>query len=307
MPSDRIPAITILPPTLHLASTDTSTAAELLAERERVSLIWATRIRMGFCLFASLLTLFVAGRRSEAIVLGLLFLLFFLLQLFLLRRLMASARADHVGLFGTLADVAILCTLPVIWHVIYSNEFTPLLHLSKHNLTATSLALITVNGLALRPLNPIVMTVAAVALHVFLALVGIFDSRLGGSSQALLEALGDGMSALDLAFVTPVIIAIAGAFVALAAHAARSTVHEAVGREHAEGQLRQQQLELVLEAKMAAVSDLVAGVEHEVNNPLGAMRSSTDTGTRAVSRIRQELETVITEPPASLLRSLAND
>lgn len=54
--------------------------------------------------------------------------------------------------------------------------------------------------------------------------------------------------------------------------------------------LRQTQDQLLQSKKMAALGDLVAGVAHEVNTPLGAISSNVDTAQRALDVIRKTVE-----------------
>lgn len=54
-------------------------------------------------------------------------------------------------------------------------------------------------------------------------------------------------------------------------------------------QLREMQHQLIMQEKMASLGNLVAGVAHEVNNPIGAVKSSAHVVTRCIDKIHQTL------------------
>ena len=64
--------------------------------------------------------------------------------------------------------------------------------------------------------------------------------------------------------------------------------------EQAMQQLRESQEQLVMREKMAALGDLVAGVAHEINSPIGTVTSSADVSQRCLQRVGSAVEEAAT-------------
>jgi signal transduction histidine kinase/tetratricopeptide (TPR) repeat protein len=60
--------------------------------------------------------------------------------------------------------------------------------------------------------------------------------------------------------------------------------------EYAMEQLRDTQQQLVMREKMASLGNLVAGVAHEINNPIGAINSAADSSNRAIDKVETALK-----------------
>jgi len=55
--------------------------------------------------------------------------------------------------------------------------------------------------------------------------------------------------------------------------------------EESHQQLKEAQAQLILQEKMASLGSMVAGVAHEINNPMGVVNSATDVSGRCIDRI----------------------
>lgn len=69
-------------------------------------------------------------------------------------------------------------------------------------------------------------------------------------------------------------------------------------------ELEAMQTQLLESERMAAVGGLAAGLAHEMNTPLGVVRSNLDTSQRALARLREELE--LTGRADAIVRALTS-
>ena len=69
--------------------------------------------------------------------------------------------------------------------------------------------------------------------------------------------------------------------------------------EKALQQVKTVQSQLIMQEKLASLGNLVAGVAHEMNNPVGAINSSADTANRGLHKIKELLQNEDTFNPSA--------
>jgi len=232
----------------------------LLAERERRSLRVAFFMRAAIGASGVVTVWYTASSLAERLASSALLLTLLLACLLMLRALRTARAVALAAAVGAILDCVVLVGLVWIWHLAYTAPTTPLMHLLGHNLTVVTLLLVMINGAALRPVYPAAVAGFGALLHIALAVMALGDPRIGSLPGGLGQALGLGRGVGDL-YLVPGLIVIGGGILAALTHAARRSLREVVEREEREQCLREDQIRVVLEARMSALAQIVSGVE----------------------------------------------
>ena len=193
-------------------------------------------------------------------------------------------KLNLVGYGGVAYDLLTLTILSVTWYLSVGGVEVPAAYLLKTGLPILSLLFITINSLAMRPAYPAIATGGSVIIQISLVPYVLSDSRTVLSNDLREVFLGPAVS-LEVFFTYMMLIAVIGLFLTFINYAARKTVYEAVNLERSNMEIKEQQIKLVMHGKMDALSNLVAGMAHELNNPLGALQSAVDIINRSVGKI----------------------
>jgi signal transduction histidine kinase len=164
--------------------------------------------------------------------------------------------------------------------------------------------LVIINTITLVPLYPALMTAGAI-----LVLGSVAAYGLSGPDVVLTDSYLTHFSTpalnLGILYIRALIMALGGAFLSVLAFSARRTIRQTVELEVANLELKERQAEMVLAGRMAALDGMVAGIAHEINTPLGAVRSSVDTVEAAIRRLGPAAQA--SDPSAERTVALAGD
>jgi signal transduction histidine kinase len=268
----------------------------LIRAREARRLFWSLAARLFFVValaVLSVLHLFRVigqGTAAESDRVAVRMLLFLIVATALILYFMYLARRQKnvtlAGLGAVALDVGLVSLLPVVW---YSNvslpNGSPTL-LLKNELVVICVVFIVINALALRPLYPALAAGGFILLQLGIMAFVLSHPSTVVTTQYVVhyytDAVHPGVTVLRILF-----LALVGGFLALLAKTARKTVQDAVDLEVANMEIKERQAEMLLEGRMTALGNLVAGVAHEVNSPLGVLRSGLDTVEKASGRLAE--------------------
>ena len=285
---------------------DSPELIELLASREAEGLRVPAAGRILFLVFALVLVLIdlasspqpsVSPTLAGLIIATLVFMLG--LNVYLWWWLRTHHRVATVGIVGAGCDALFVVVLAVLAQAAGDADGLSPAYVFKTELPIVVALIIVLNGLALRPRYPMIVGVgAAVALTLpLVSSAAASDLRL---SDNRLEVYAG--NAHDLGHLISTVVMVLGTVVAVAvaARAARLTVRKGVAQEIEHARLQQEQLHLVMREKVQALRGLVAGVCHEINTPLGSVRSGADT----LSRVFDKLEAARPDDERSKTRAM---
>jgi signal transduction histidine kinase len=189
-----------------------------------------------------------------------------------------------VGLGAVAVDISVLALLPLIWLDTLPGLSDYPQGLIKGELFSIAMLLIIINTITLVPLYPALMTAGSILVLGAVAAHGLSRPDLVLTDSYLTHFSTPALN-LGILYLRALIMVLGGAFLSVLALTARRTIRQAVKLEVANLELKERQAEMVLAGRMATLDGMVAGIAHEINTPLGAVRSSIDTAEVAIRRL----------------------
>ena len=261
--------------------------ARLLLEREARGLRGPALARMAFGTFGALSVVF-AQVSSQLVLLVCVFCCATLaINTVFLRLLHQRRHVALVGWLGVLFDVINVVTYPLITKAIYATHGVHWIYGAKSMWIVVCLVIIAINALALRPLYPTVVGVASILMHLGGFLIARGDPGVIWSDDFREQVTGP--SAWPLV-TSMVFLAIGTATIYFVTRSARRTVEEAVERQAERARLVREHAASIMDGRLDALRNLVASLSHEMNTPLGAIKSASSTVVSAVRRLSGEVE-----------------
>jgi signal transduction histidine kinase len=278
--------------------------AELLLERQASGLRVPAVARMVFATFG--LATALTGDVPRDIVWLVIGLVIFSLAVngYFVHLLNRRRHVELVGWLGVLFDVIIVATYPLILRAILASHGLHWIYGLKAVYGLVCICFVVINAMALRPVYPSVIGAAALAMHVVMVFAALDDPAVTWTSDVRQQLAGSAMGmntiASQVTFLGLITIA-----VFLLTRSARKTVLEAVERQAERARLAREHAASVGEGRLDALRNLVASLSHEMNTPVGAIKSSTATIGSAVHRLADQIK-VLDEKMERLIKLIGD-
>ncbi|MCA9666377.1 MAG: HAMP domain-containing histidine kinase [Myxococcales bacterium] len=278
----------------------------LLRQREAKGLMVSSIARLVFLVVGALVTLANAATTFDLACTGGLLVLGVVVCAFTIRVCTREEKQlDELLLGGRLSvayDALLIVVMPIIWYTSLGGaaKVSPAF-LLRNEIIAVAMIPLVINTLAMRPLYPLVIAYVTVSCLVGYVIYGWGDPRLTWTNDNVEAVLGSG---IKLGFFLWRIIAVllAGHLLVRLAWWARHTIRDVVELEDATQSMMEKQAQAVHDAKMGALSNLVAGMAHELNTPVGALVSASDVASSSARKLRERLDRIFSGEEAAPAR-----
>ena len=209
-------------------------------------------------------------------------------NLFFLHLLRQTRGLEIVGLGGVAIDALNMVAGPFIWYQVLAQANLPVAELVKTPLILSQLTYIVINSLALRPLYPLILTAVGISVEGGLLVLARMDPTVVWGEDPSRVFAGTVASA-GLFVAHAIFLGIVGGALVFMTRGARRTFRDAVELEVRQARLLREQGEIVMEGRLASIGRLVAGLSHELNTPVAALRSNATTMRAALEHVRAAL------------------
>ena len=271
-----------------------SAITQLLLEREAKGLQIPAIARSAFAVFGGIAALdgipSPATVRMIFIVVITIVTINTLFVVALRRRLYVTA----IGWLGVAADVAIIAIYPLINRSVLASHGLHWAYGLKGLLVAVFMILIGINGMALRPAYPTAVGLAAIAVFAVMAFFAFRDPAVIWADAPSLAGpeISQGAVATQILFLV-----MFTAIMFFLTRSARIAVVEAAVRQAERERLLRAHENSIMEGRLDALRNLVSSLSHEMNTPLGAIKSAVETIGTAVGRLQGRLSDLDSSDP----------
>jgi adenylate cyclase len=193
--------------------------------------------KLAFAIFFIVVAFAVAASALEIIATILVAVTGILISLISLIWLQRRRLVNVVGMINSGLSVAIICVMPFIWYASAGGDAIPRTYMPKTYLYSVIFGLMILDGLALRPIYPLLVAAGASLNYVFLFYYAAQDPRFTYSDDYVKAILGDHLHLPAYIITNFFSTLLVGAALAVITYRARKTTRQVVEHQAATAQL----------------------------------------------------------------------
>ena len=278
---------------------------ELLREREAKGLQVPAYARIVFAAFGGLSALDGVPSTNAMAMIWAIVIATVAVNVFFVWALVRRRYVTVIGWMGVVTDVISIVVYVSIGHAILAASELHWAYSLKGLMSVVYITFIAINGMALRPIYPVVVGVAASIVFIVQVVFAVRDPSIIWADAP--SFVGPQISSAAVSSQISFLVLITGIMFFLT-RSARTAVVEAAFRQAEQDRFVREQQSSVMEGRLDALRNLVASLSHEMNTPLGAIKSAVETMAVAAERVVAQTDDGANVDPKAgkLLRLIAD-